>query len=203
MGYAERQPKYDYINPSTVYDDIMSTADSIVISLGYDPENPKERRSITHNEVNYVFRQVYYKLFKPEKALYNNQASKVDYNNIELLQVIANAFIDICQKYNKSLGLMSYAFLLGCDYSTLWRWLQEQESNPQRYKVLKNVQELHKVQQIGLLNESPVGALAVANNDTETGLEWSKQQAALQATNAVYILPSERSGRLKLDKLED
>lgn len=203
MGYAERQPKYDYINPSTVYDDIMSTADSIVISLGYDPENPKERRSITHNEVNYVFRQVYYKLFKPEKALYNNQASKVDYNNIELLQVIANAFIDICQKYNKSLGLMSYAFLLGCDYSTLWRWLQEQESNPQRYKVLKSVQELHKVQQIGLLNESPVGALAVANNDTETGLEWSKQQAALQATNAVYILPSERSGRLKLDKLED
>ena len=98
---------------------------------------------------------------------------------------------------------MSYAFLLGCDYSTLWRWLQEQESNPQRYKVLKSVQELHKVQQIGLLNESPVGALAVANNDIETGLEWSKQQAALQASNAVYILPSERSGRLKLDKLED
>jgi hypothetical protein len=56
------------------------------------------------------------------------------------------------------------------------------------------------MQQINLLNSSPVGALAVANNDIETGLEWSKQQAAQLAQNTVYILPSERMERLKLDK---
>ena len=198
------KPQLNIINPDTVHEDIMTVVNTVVIELGYDISNPKERRSITHNEVNYVFRQVYYRLFKPDKALYNNQRSLVDYDNIELLTVLANTFVEVCQMFNKSLGLMSFSFMIGCDYGTLYNWLQNDETlNPQRLRVLKSIQECHKVAQISLLNESPVGALAVANNDVETGLEWSKQQAALQATNAVYILPSERSGRLKLDKLQD
>lgn len=203
MGYADRKPDYNFINPETVHDEVMSTVNQVITELGYDITNPKERRSITHSEINYVLRQVYYRLFKPPKALYNNQASLINYDNVELLQVLANTFIDICATFNKSLGLMSFSFMLGVNYKTLYNWLQGENPNPERLQVLKSIQECHKVQQIALLNESPVGALAVANNDTETGLEWSKQQAALQATNAVYILPSERSGRLKLDKLQD
>ena len=53
-----------------------------------------------------------------------------------------------------------------------------------------------------MLNDTPVGALAVANNDHETGLEWSKNQLQQIAQNAVYLLPSERVDRLRLDKPE-
>ena len=76
-------------------------------------------------------------------------------------------------------------------------------TNPARFKVLKSIQECHKLAQINLLNDTPVGALAVANNDVETGLEWSKQQAQQIGQNAIYILPSERMDRLKLDKPQD
>ena len=98
---------------------------------------------------------------------------------------------------------MSFGFMLGIDYSTLARWLSDETLNPKRSAVLKSVKECHKVQQIGLLNDTPVGALAVANNDHETGLEWSKNQAAALAVNTVYLLPSERVDRMKLDKPED
>ena len=68
--------------------------------------------------------------------------------------------------------------------------------------MLKNIQECHKVQQIGLLNDTPVGALAVANNDHETGLEWSKNQMQVTA-QSVYFLPSERVDRMRLAKPEE
>ena len=186
------------ININTVYDDILTTFDSVVSDLGYDINNPKERKSISHSEINYCLKQVSYILFKANKSMVNNQNSLIDYDNIELMSIIANAFIELCQRFNKSLGLMSYAYLVGCDYSTIWRWLQDETLNPERCKMLKNIQECHKVQQIGLLNDTPVGALAVANNDHETGLEWGKNQQVI-ATQNVYYLPSERSERLKLD----
>ena len=68
--------------------------------------------------------------------------------------------------------------------------------------IVKNIRECHKMEQINLLNDSPVGALAVANNDPETGLEWSKQQAQQIAQSQVFILPSERMSKLKLEKGE-
>ena len=106
--------------------------------------------------------------------------------------------------YNKSLGLVSFSFLLGCDYKTIYNWLNDgAELNPERLHILNNIRECHKVEQIGLLNDSPVGALAVANNDVETGLEWSKQQAELTAGNTIFVLPSERLSRLNLNKKED
>ena len=77
------------------------------------------------------------------------------------------------------------------------------ELNPKRFEVLKNIQESHKAQQIALLNDSPVGSMAVANNDTETGLEWQQKQQQAISQNTVYILPSERIERMKLDKLPE
>ena len=122
----------------------------------------------------------------------NNEKSLIDYNNTELLQIITDTFIDICNYYNKSLGLISFCYLTGIDYTTILRWLNVEDKSNSRYKVLRKLQETHKAAQVGLLNDSPVGALAVANNDTETGLNWSEKQAAAAASNTIYILPSER-----------
>lgn len=195
-------PKDKYIDINTIEQQIDNCIDDFLDENGIDRDY-KSITSIKHSTINYMMSYIYKRLFKPDRTLCNNQKSLVDYNNIELLQVLANKFIDICQRFNKSQGLMSFSYLIGCDYTTLNRWLNEKESNPKRYNVLKSIQESHKEQHISLLNDSPVGALAVANNDIETGLEWSKQQAALQASNAVYILPSERADRLKLQPPEE
>ena len=70
----------------------------------------------------------------------------------------------------------------------------------ERLRILKSIQEYNQGALISNLKDTPVGALAVANNDHETGLEWSKNQAAAIAANTVYLLPSERVDRMKLPK---
>ena len=98
---------------------------------------------------------------------------------------------------------MSFSFMIGINYKTLYNWLHnpsDTELNAQRLQILQNIQECHKVAQISLLNDTPVGALAVANNDKETGLNWAANQAQQIGAAAVYILPSERTDRLQLGK---
>jgi len=190
-------PKTKYININTVSQDIDNCIDKFLDINGIDKDY-KSITSIKHSTVNYMLSFIYQELFKPSETLCNNQKSYVDYNNIELLQVLADKFIEICQRFNKSLGLISFGYLIGCSNATLTNWLNGGELNPQRLAILKSIQENHKAQHISILNDTPVGALAVANNDHETGLEWGKNQQVI-ATQNVYYLPSERSERLKLD----
>jgi len=201
-GHKAEKPVYNYINLDTVHDDIMNVVNSQIALLGYDINNPKDRKSITHNEVNYIFKQVYNTLFKPNKALYNNQNSLIDYDNNDLFNILVDSFIDVCISLNKSLGIMSFSFFSGIDYTTLYRWGNDEKLNPERYKAIKKLKDCHKAAQISLLNDSPVGALAVANNDTETGLEWSAKQALNTANNAVFLIPSERLQKLNIQDSE-
>lgn len=189
------------ININTICNEIDNCINDFLVINNIDNDY-KSLVNIKHQTINFMLSYIYEQLFKPNHNLKNNQKSIIDYDDLELLQVLANKFINICQRFNKSLGLMSFSYFIGVDYTTLYRWLNEKESNYNRYYILKSIQESHKAAQISLLNDSPVGALAVANNDPETGLEWSKQQAQLSAQNQVFILPSERMSKLKLDKSE-
>lgn len=198
------KPKYNFIDVDSIKDEIYICFNKHLYELGFDDQgidnrNERKPRYITHNHVNYILRQVYIDLFKPDQKLFNNQVSKIDYDDIKQLYIIANIFIDICSKYNKSLGLMSFSFLTGIDYTTLMQWLNDESVNPQRTAILKSIQECHKAIHIGLLNESGVGQLATANNDAETGLNWSRNNAPGITAGAVYVLPSERVDRLKLE----
>lgn len=191
------------ININTLENDIMTVLYSALNEMGFDksgrdPENPK--RTATHNQINYCFRMIYKYIFKPDKKLISNKQSILDYDDITQLQAVADIFLNICGLYNKSLGLMSFCFMTGIDYKTIYNWLspEGEKLNPARFQILKYIQESHKAAQISLLNESPVGALAVANNDVETGLEWSRNQVLNTANNAVFLIPSERINRLKL-----
>ena len=195
-------PKDKYININTVSSDIDNCIDDFLVMNGIESDY-KSLTSIKHSTVNYMLSYIYERLFKPDITLCNNQKSYVDYNNIDLLQVLADKFIYICQRFNKSLGLMSFGYMIGVDYRTLMRWVNDEKANPKRCLIVKSLQESHKVQQIALLNDTPVGALAVANNDIETGLQWSQNQVASITNNTVYMIPSERMDRLKLDSPTD
>lgn len=192
---AERKPDMNYININTISQQIDDCIDQFLNDNGIERDY-KSLVSIKHSTVNYMFSYIYKSLFKPNKPLWNNQKSLVDYDNIELLQVLADKFIEICQRFNKSLGIMSFGYMIGANYNTLARWVNDEKSNPSRSSVIKSIQESHKAQHIALLNESPVGALAVANNDVETGLEWATKQAVANGSSAVFLIPSERLNRL-------
>ena len=199
------KPQFNYINNETLKDNILECFNKHLYELGFDEQgidnsNERKPRYITHNQINYILRQIYNDILKPNKPLFNNQKSILDYDDIEQLNIIADIFIDICTRFNKSLGLMSFSFLSGIDYTTLIEWLNDKTVNSKRSAILNTVRESHKAIHISLLNESGLGQVAVANNDIETGLQW--QQNATQGinANAVYILPSERVDKLKLTK---
>lgn len=199
------KPQYNYINNETLKDNILECFNKYLYILGFDEQgidssNERKPRYITHNQINYILRQIYNDILKPNKSLFNNQKSILNYDDIEQLNIIANIFIDICTKFNKSLGLMSFSFLSGIDYTTLIEWLNDKTVNPKRSAILKTVQESHKAIHISLLNESGLGQVAVANNDIETGLQWQQNTTQGINANAVYILPSERVDKLKLTK---
>ena len=132
----------------------------------------------------------------------NNQKSLIDYDSIEQLQAVSDTFLDVCSLFNKSLGLWSFSIFTGIDDNTIIRWSSQdgEKVNPKRWEILKSIKEYNKGALVSLLKDTPVGALAVANNDKETGLEWAKNQAATITNNTVYLLPSERADRLKLEQ---
>lgn len=195
-------PKDKYININTIESDIDKCIDDYLTKMGIDRDY-KSLVNIKHQTVNGMFRYIYKRLFKPDRTLCNNQKSLIDYENIELLSLLADKFVDICSMFNKSLGLMSFSYMTGIDYSTIYEWTNEgKKLNPKRSEVLKKIKECHKAAQISLLNDSPVGALAVANNDVETGLEWATKQAINAGQQAVFLIPSERLNRLSISAAE-
>lgn len=191
------------VNIDTISNDIMNNIELFFDKMNIDIYDINQRKQVNHNLLTAAFRDTYEKLFKPTSTLCNNQNSLIDYENLDLLQVIVNRYIDICLLFNKSLGIMPFSLLTGIHYTTLMRWRDNPESNPKRCDIIKYLVECHKMEQVGLLNDSPVGALAVANNDKETGLNWAANNAQQIANNAVYLIPSERSGRLQLGKVDD
>ena len=197
-------PADKYINTDTIEQQIDDVVIMFFDKFNINLYDSKECNNISHNMLTLCFTEVYNRLFKPDCTIVNNQRSLLDYNNIEQLQTVANCFLKWCMWFNKSLGMLPFSYMTGISLETLRRWsTEEKELNPARYGVVKSIQEGHKQAQINILNGSPVGALAVANNDIETGLEWGKNQAQQITNNTVYYLPSERTDKLKLDKLDN
>ena len=68
---------------------------------------------------------------------------------------------------------------------------------------VKKVSNFRAREIVNNLQASPVGTMAVANNDTETGLQWAKNQQITTEKTTVYYLPSERVDRLRLETKDD
>ena len=172
---------------------------------GIDINDYSQRVNIKHNTVNHMLSCCYNDLFKPSIGLMDNQQSLLDYDDDIQFNAVVNAFLNVCLLFNKSLGLMSFCIYTGINSDTVIRWLSDDEKklNPKRYSLLRKIQEYNKAMLVDNLKDTPVGAIAVANNDKATGLEWSKQQSEIAKSNTIFILPSERLNRLNLDKKED
>lgn len=200
-----KKPELNIINPDTIANQVQECIEQYCNIYGIDLYNYSVRVNIKHMEVNNILRYCYNSLFKPDKGLMNNQKSLIDYDNIDQLQAVTDIFLNVCSMFNKSLGLFSFSLFTGIDDNTLIRWSDEngKQLNYKRWELLKSIKEYNKGSLVSILKDTPVGALAVANNDVETGLEWSKNQVNQITNNTVYLLPSERSEHLRLDKLPE
>ena len=196
------KPNYNYINPETIQSQVDNIINQYCDKYGIDLYNYNQRVNIKHTEVNNILRYCYNSLFKPDKNLYNNQASLIDYDNIEQLSSVVDVFLNVCSLFNKALGLFSFGIFTGIAHSTLMVWVNtDDELNPRRSLLLK-IKDFNASMLVDHLKDSgPVGVVAVANNDTETGLNWSANQVQQITNNTVYYLPSERTDKLGLEKL--
>lgn len=197
-GYKAEKPKLNIINAETLQEQADSLITQYCNKYNIDIYDYSKRSNIKHNEVNNILRFIYINLFKPKTGLMNNQKSLLDYDDMNQLQSAVDVFINICMMFNKSLGLWSFSIFTGIDDNTIIRWMSDEgkKSNPTRWEILKNVKEYNKAALISNLKDSPVGALAVANNDIETGLQWATNQAIVNGQQAVFLIPSERLNRL-------
>ena len=171
------------------------------ISNNIDLSDYKTKVSLKHSTFNNLFRNIYKNILSNNSYIPFQHNSLIDYNNNDILLYFANKFIDICTEYNKSLGLLSFCYFIGVDYIRIQEWIsaEGEKLNPGRAFILNKLREAHKAQHISLMNDSGLGLLAVANNDAETGLQWQeKVQTATQQTT-VYLLPSERVDRLRIE----
>ena len=199
-------PQEIQLDISTLHDRIWSVIDSYCSKYGIDIYNYKVRSTIKHNTILNIFSEIYINIYKPPYSLYNNQGSILQYDNIDDLAAACYEFIDICSFFNVAQGIYGFQRMTGIDDETLTRWeltagaVDQDETSRRRYDVLKAVRKYNKNALINLLKDSPVGALAVANNDTETGLQWAKNQQAITTQNNVYYIPSERIDKLRIDK---
>ena len=204
MSVKAEKPKYNFINPDILQSQVDEVIHEYCDTYGIDIYNYNVRCNIKHNEVNNILRYCYNKIFRPDRKLYNNQASLLDYDDIVQMSCVTEVFLNVCSLFNKALGIFSFSIFTGISHTTLTAWSEsDKESNPARLALLKSIRDYNKSALIDNLKDSPVGALAVANNDVETGLEWSKNQVQQITNNTVYYLPSERRDRLKLDAPQD
>lgn len=204
MAYRGKK-ELNIIDPELLQAQVEACINDYCIKYNLDISNYNFRVNIKHNEVNNILRFCYNSIFRPDKKLFNNQKSLIDYDNLDQLSAVAESFINICSLFNKSLGLYSFSIFSGIDYKTIYNWIsaEGEKISPARFQILQNIKEYNKAALVSILKDSPVGALAVANNDVETGLQWSAAQAQQITQNTIYLLPSERLDRLKLEKLSD
>ena len=167
------------------------------------------RSKLNHMEAANIIRYINNSILSmPLEYRYNNGYinSLIDYDDNDLIIYLINKYLAICNFFNKSLGIYSLSVFLGVDNETINSWLYDhngEKLNDGRALAVQKVQQYKARSLVNILQNSGIGALAVANNDKETGLNWAENAAPKLERETVYFLPSERMDRLKLDKSRD
>lgn len=193
-------PQELQIDVSTLHDQIWNIVYQYCEESGIDIKNYKVRSNVKHNTIINLFTRIYRNIFKSDTNLFNNQSSVLCYENIEQLAAVTFEFIEICSFFNVAWGIYGFQLMTGISDDTLMRWESQSatDGDRRRLELLKAVRTYNRNALLGLLKDSGVGAIAVANNDVETGLEWAKNNQQITQNNTVVYLPSERLDRLRL-----
>lgn len=187
---------------------LNSKIDELIIEYsnkyGLDINDYNFRVKVKHNTIISLLSYVNSNLFMKPYNIYlsNGQKTLIDFNDYFLIEFLVNKFLDICKLFNKSLGLYSFECFTNIDDDILTAMLygsNGEKPNPKFKAVIKKIADYKARSLVGLLQDSNIGQMATANNDKATGLNWSENSAPKIEKETVYILPSERMDRLKLE----
>lgn len=155
-----------YINESYYLNACLDIIQRGLEQRGIDPDK------VTTNQMTYHFDECYKALFKPEKPLINNQTNNLPYNTINIERLI-NIYLSICSIYNLLPSVYVFTRFSGLTEETM-------EGYVTRGRLIIGKHRKNFVQ--NRLNDSPVGVIALANNDIDTGLLYTRQNIVAHAT---------------------
>lgn len=118
------------------------------------------------NRINFLLRQCYKTLYAPNKPLKTNRHSIIPYTP-ENIQRLIDIYLDITSRYNALPSIAGFQYYTGIDDNTVRR----QEVTPASGLIGKARKNYIQ----NRLNNTPIGVLALANNDVETGLLYTRQ----------------------------
>ena len=128
---------------------------------------------------NAAWKYCYNDLFKTDKPQPNNRKSSINYDDIDQLNAIADAYIYLCFVYHIEPTYYGFRTLTGINGETWDRWkngeVRGKASKPW-CDLVQKVREASQNYTRAELENSPVGQITKANNDEEKGLLYSRQQ---------------------------
>lgn len=145
-------------------------------------------KSVDNSLYEAAFRYVFKKLFKPDKTTvrYNNRKTKIDLRNIDELNLIADAYIDIIKDYAIIPYDKFFLELTGIHQDTWNSWKREEYSHgglSHLYsELVQKIKCLSKEQGFNRLVDDKTGLMQVANNDPWLGMEYNNKRQLEEAT---------------------
>lgn len=156
-----------------------------------------------------AWKYIYNQLFKPQKKMYQNRKSKLDYDNIESIYSVLDIYLDICALYDIPPYLTDFCRMTGISYDTVYSWSHDEYGkdgnvntiNGEHLKysdILKRIRTTAGEMLEKNMYRETIGRQSLANNSRSFGLLYNKQnikdQAAAQITvrSAAEIAESHR-----------
>ena len=127
---------------------------------------------ITSNQLKSLLRECYYTLFKPTKNSFPNNRCNVPYTT-ENITALLDIYTAICERFCCIPSLFGFERFTGITEETTQKYVTASrlELTKQRKLFIQNK-----------LTESPVGVIALANNDQDTGLMYNRQNMVEKET---------------------
>lgn len=128
-------------------------------------DSGNDPNKITANQLRAYFRQAYYTLFKPDKPTIANNQNNIPYtsSNIEKL---FNIYIDVCEMFSCIPSVYGFTRYTGIEEPTLYKYV-----TAARLQMLKSRKDYLQ----NMLSNTPIGGIALANNDQDSGLMYNRQ----------------------------
>lgn len=171
-------------------------------------------KAVDNSVFEAAFRYVYKKLFKPDKTTvrYNNKNTRIDLRDIDELNTIADAYIDIIKDYAIIPYDKFFLELTGIHRDTFNSWCRCEYNHgglSTLYSdLVKKIQCLPKEQTINRMTGTPVNLLALANNEPEFRMEYNNKRQLEEVTarqlssDDIRALLSTRNGQNESKQIE-
>ena len=128
-------------------------------------QNNIDLNKISANKLRALLRSCYHSIFEPDKRIYCNNACNIPYSE-ENINRLLSVYIEICELYSCIPSLMGFERYSGIQEDTLKKYVTVAGSLmcKMRKDYIQNA-----------LSDTPVGQIALANNDIDTGLMYNRQ----------------------------